>query len=234
VIWARRGPVKYTDLIKTKSRNRLSVTSVIWTVTTWGVTLGQHYFFSGRLRPMRMLQTSAIPCRLTWRGIFLFATFLLALQLLFTVPTFSQPQPRVIPTLLVTPSATTILVGETSALSAVDETGKPLANVRWSTNSDVVTLQEQNGEVFLQGRAPGQAVLTATANHQSDTAVISVLGGQKLAPATRGKASFASSRMWAKWLGTVLCFVFESLSSGNSKSASSQILSAAVFSPEST
>jgi hypothetical protein len=27
-------------------------------------------------------------------------------------------------------------------------------------------------------------VLTATANHQSDTAVISVLGGQKLAPAT--------------------------------------------------
>jgi hypothetical protein len=128
---------------------------------------------------MRMLKARAIPCRLTWRGILFLAIFLLALLLLFTVPTFSQPQPRVIPTLLVTPSATTMLVGETSTLSAVDETGRPLANVRWSTNSDVVTLQEQNGEVFLQGRAPGQPVLTATANHQSDTAVISVLRGPK-------------------------------------------------------
>jgi hypothetical protein len=77
-----------------------------------------------------------------------------------------------------------MLVGETSTLSAVDETGRPMANVQWSINSDVVTLQEQDGEVFLQGRAPGQAVLTATANHKSDTAVISVLAGQKLAPPT--------------------------------------------------
>jgi len=77
-----------------------------------------------------------------------------------------------------------MLVGETSALSAVDETGKPVANVRWSINSDIVTLQEQDGEAFLQGRAPGRAIVTATANHQSDTAVISVLEGQRLAPAT--------------------------------------------------
>jgi hypothetical protein len=133
---------------------------------------------------MRMLQARAIPCRLTWRGILLFAIFLLALHLLFANLTFSQPQPRVIPTILITPSATTMLVGETSTLSAVDETGRPMANVQWSINSDVVTLQEQDGEVFLQGRAPGQAVLTATANHKSDTAVISVLAGQKLAPPT--------------------------------------------------
>ncbi len=133
---------------------------------------------------MRMLHARVIPCLLAWRGILLFATCLLALQLLFADLTFSQPQPKVIPTLLVTPSATTMLVGETSALSAVDETGKPVANVRWSINSDIVTLQEQDGEAFLQGRAPGRAIVTATANHQSDTAVISVLEGQRLAPAT--------------------------------------------------
>jgi Bacterial Ig-like domain (group 2) len=96
----------------------------------------------------------------------------------------ARPQANGMSTLVVTPSTTVLLVGNTSALSAVDETGKPVSNVRWSISQPVANLQEENGEVFVQGRQAGRATLTATANHQSATAEISVVEGLKLAPAT--------------------------------------------------
>ncbi len=97
---------------------------------------------------------------------------------------FSQTQPSAVPALLITPSATTLPIGNTSTLSAVDETGKRIANVRWSLSSQIAILQEENGEVFVQGRQAGRATLTAIANGRSATAVVTVVAGEKLAPAS--------------------------------------------------
>lgn len=117
------------------------------------------------------------------RGFSMFAACLVAIELILALPASPQQQSNAASRLLVTPSASVLLVGETSALSAVDETGRPVANVRWSISSQIANLQEENGEVFVQGRASGRATLTATADHQSATAVISVVQAQKLAPA---------------------------------------------------
>src|SRR5260370_12349257 len=48
----------------------------------------------------------------------------------------------------------------------------------------IADLQEENGEVVVRGKQKGRATVTATANNQSATAVIAVVDGGKLGPAT--------------------------------------------------
>ena len=86
--------------------------------------------------------------------------------------------------LLITPSTVVLLVGDESSLSAVDETGRPVSNVHWSINPPIADLQEENGEIVLEGKEAGRAVLSATANNQSATAVVSVVSGDKLPAGT--------------------------------------------------
>jgi outer membrane protein assembly factor BamB len=104
--------------------------------------------------------------------------------LLLAFSAFSQAQPGSVPALVITPSTATLPISNTATLSAVDETGKRIANVRWSLSSQIATLQEENGEVFVQGRQAGRATLTAIANGRSATAVVTVVAGEKLVPAS--------------------------------------------------
>ena len=112
------------------------------------------------------------------------SVILAAMELLLAHSTFAQSRPEGQPALLVTPSEVVLPTGDTTALTAVDEAGRPAADVQWSINPQIANLQQQNGEVIVQGRESGRATLTATANHQSATAVITVVAEQRLAPAT--------------------------------------------------
>jgi outer membrane protein assembly factor BamB len=97
---------------------------------------------------------------------------------------FSAPQSGAAPGLLVTPSAVVLLVGENTSLSVVDEAGRPVSNVRWSIKPSIADLHEENGEVLLEGKQPGQAELTAAANNQTASALISIVSGNRLPPGT--------------------------------------------------
>src|SRR5260370_12349255 len=72
---------------------------------------------------------------MVWRVRSAIALSLVAIELLVACAAFPQPQSQNAPTLLVTPSTTVMLVGETSTLSAVDEIGKPFSDVAWSQSS---------------------------------------------------------------------------------------------------
>jgi outer membrane protein assembly factor BamB len=86
--------------------------------------------------------------------------------------------------LLVTPSTVVLLVGESTVFSAVDETGRPAANVHWSITPAIAELDEEGGEVFLRARQAGRAVLTSVGNNQAAMATVSVVAGDKLPAAT--------------------------------------------------
>jgi outer membrane protein assembly factor BamB len=107
-----------------------------------------------------------------------------ALKLLFVHSLLAQPQSPGVPTRLITPSTVTMLVGDTRTLSTVDETGRPISDVQWSISPSIADLQPGNGEVFVRGKQNGRAILSATGNNQVATAVITVVDGNKLAPAT--------------------------------------------------
>ena len=133
---------------------------------------------------MRMHNTRMLSNSFAWRAISATATCLVAALLLFANRVFSEPQSSGVPGLVVTPTTAVLLVGDSSALLAVDETGRPVSRVRWSISPSIADLHEENGEVTVVGKQAGLAVLTAAANNQSATAVVSVVGGEKLAPAT--------------------------------------------------
>jgi outer membrane protein assembly factor BamB len=109
---------------------------------------------------------------------------LVAVLLLLANPVWAGPQSGGVPGLQVTPNTTVVFVGDYSALSAVDETGRPVAKTQWSISPSIADLRVENGEVLVQGKQAGRAVLTATANNQSATSVISVVAGKKLEPGT--------------------------------------------------
>jgi len=86
--------------------------------------------------------------------------------------------------LLITPSTSVLLVGETSAFSAVGENGLPVTNAQWSLSTPIADLEVENGEVQVVATHTGRAILTATANNFSASATISVLSGVSLPAAT--------------------------------------------------
>ncbi|HEY6270506.1 MAG TPA: hypothetical protein VIX19_00760 [Terriglobales bacterium] len=111
------------------------------------------------------------------------ATYFVAVGLL-AHSTFARAEANAQPMIVVTPSTTVLLIGDTSTLVAVDEAGKPVSNVQWSISPQIADLHEENGEVLVAGRQPGRATLTAIANNQLATAIVSVVEGRKLLPAT--------------------------------------------------
>jgi outer membrane protein assembly factor BamB len=133
---------------------------------------------------MRMPNTRMPTYSPPWRATSAIAVFLVLVLLLSANRVFAGPQSGSTPGLLVTPSTVVLLVGENTSLSAVDETGRPASNVQWSISPSIADLHEENGDVLLEGKQSGRAVLTAAANNRTATAVVSVVSGNKLPPAT--------------------------------------------------
>ena len=103
---------------------------------------------------------------------------------LFVDPTSARAQSSDLPQLLITPSALTLLVGEDSALSAVDSSGRPALDVRWSLSEPIADLHAEDAEIQLKATTAGRAILTATRDGLSATAVMTVLSGDKLPSGT--------------------------------------------------
>jgi len=133
---------------------------------------------------MRMPNTRMPMYSPPWRATSAIAVSLVFILLLCANRVFAGPQSEGTPGLLVTPSTVVLLVGENTSLSAVDETGRPASNVQWSISPSIADLHEENGDVLLEGKQSGRAVLTAAANNRTATAVVSVVSGNKLPPAT--------------------------------------------------
>ena len=108
----------------------------------------------------------------------------LFVSMLFAIQSSATPQSGKTSSLLITPSTVVLQVGEDSAFSAVDETGRPVSNVEWSIKPPIAELHSDNGEIRIEARTPGRAILSATTNNQVATAVVSVVPDDKLPPAT--------------------------------------------------
>jgi hypothetical protein len=104
--------------------------------------------------------------------------------LLFAIRSFATPQSGNTSGLFITPSTVVLQIGEDSAFSAIDETGRPVSNVEWSIKPPIAELHSDNGEIRIDAKTPGRAVLTATANNQIATAIVAVAPDDKLPPAT--------------------------------------------------
>jgi outer membrane protein assembly factor BamB len=110
----------------------------------------------------------------------LYATFIFFIIItLFADPTSTRAQSSDLPQLLITPSTLTLLVGEDAALSAVDSTGRPSLDVRWSLSEPIADLHPEDAEIQLKATTAGRAILTATRDGLSATAVVTVLAGDK-------------------------------------------------------
>ncbi len=111
--------------------------------------------------------------------------FSTVLAVLLGNPLFAGSQSGYTKSLIVTPSAAVILVGESASFSVVDETGHPISDVQWSIDPlSAANLRAENGEVVVEGKDAGRAVLTASANNMTATAKISVVTGGKLPSGT--------------------------------------------------
>jgi hypothetical protein len=104
--------------------------------------------------------------------------------MLFAIRSLATPQSGNSSGLLITPSTVVLQVGEDSAFSAIDETGRPVSNVEWSIKPAIAELHNDGGEIRIEAKTPGRAVLTATAKDQIATAIVSLVSDDKLPPAT--------------------------------------------------
>lgn len=119
-----------------------------------------------------------------WRAIAAIA-FATVLAVTLGNPLFAASQSGSAKSLLVTPSAAVVLLGDSATFSVVDETGHPISDVQWSIDPLLAAdLQIENGEVRVEGKEAGRAVLTASVNNQTATATISVVPGGKLPSGT--------------------------------------------------
>jgi outer membrane protein assembly factor BamB len=113
------------------------------------------------------------------------ATFIFFIIItIFAHPTSTRAQSSDLRQLLITPSTLTLLVGEDSALSAVDSKGRPSLDVRWSLSEPIADLHAEDAEIQLKATTAGRAILTATRDGLSATAVVTVLAGDKLPSGT--------------------------------------------------
>src|SRR6204780_1815091 len=84
----------------------------------------------------------------------------------------------------ITPNTLTLLVDRYKSLSVVDSSGSPIEDAQWSVEPSIAELTVENGEVRVRGLRQGRAILTATTEYGSATAVVSILSETKLPPAT--------------------------------------------------
>ena len=108
----------------------------------------------------------------------------LVIVTLIADPASTSAQSTVLPQLLITPSAVTLLAGDDSCLSAVDSTGRPVLDVRWSLSEPIAELHQDCTEIQLRATKAGRAILTASRDGISTSAVVTVLTGDKLPPGT--------------------------------------------------
>jgi len=113
---------------------------------------------------------------------------LVLLVLLSGLPARSQEKPT--PALSVTPSNLVLLVGDTVELNAVDTSGRPVRNARWSVDYPLVEVAAIDAGVQLKGLRSGRALITVEVDNLSASATISVLAGTQL-PATAIRWSLA-------------------------------------------
>jgi outer membrane protein assembly factor BamB len=105
---------------------------------------------------------------------------LVSLAWFLAFPAFAQNHSQDAPELIVTPSTLTLLVGDPAFLSANDATGRPVKADEWSISAPIADLQIANGDLIVEPKHKGRAVLTARFGNLSATAVITVLEAEKL------------------------------------------------------
>ena len=121
---------------------------------------------------------------LVWRAIAAIA-FTTALAVLLASPSLAAPQSGSVNSLIVTPSAAVVLVGDSVTFSVVDETGHPISDVQWSIDPlSPADLHTENGEVRVEGKEAGRAILSASVNNQTASATISVVSSGRLTSGT--------------------------------------------------
>jgi outer membrane protein assembly factor BamB len=91
-----------------------------------------------------------------------------------SIPVHAAPRSKNSRSLLVTPSTAVLAVGEEHAFSAVDETGRPVTNVKWSVDSSSAEIISEDGPFRIVAKEPGRVTLTAAVDDQTATAVISI------------------------------------------------------------
>jgi hypothetical protein len=97
---------------------------------------------------------------------------------------FAAAQSDGAPGLIVTPSTVTFLIDDTASLTAIDSNGRPVQAAQWSISAPIAELRTEDGEVLLQGRHPGRAILTATAGNFSAAATVTIVVGTRLPAGT--------------------------------------------------
>jgi hypothetical protein len=97
---------------------------------------------------------------------------------------FAAAQSAGAPGLIVTPSTVTFLIDDTASLTAIDSSGRPVQAAQWSISAPIAELRNEDGEVLLQGRHPGRAILTATAGNFSAAATVTIVAGTRLPAST--------------------------------------------------
>jgi outer membrane protein assembly factor BamB len=115
-----------------------------------------------------------------WR----FSCVFLSLLLILLAANGSSAQSAGPSSLTITPGNLVLGVGEDYALWAIDATGRPVSGAEWTISAPIAGLHVVKGEVFLDAKTSGRAILTATQDGQSASATISVLPGQTLPPGT--------------------------------------------------
>src|SRR5579862_6321567 len=72
--------------------------------------------------------------------------------MLFAIRSFARTQSGNTSGLLITPSDVVLLVGEDSAFSAIDETGRPVSNVEWSIKPSIAELHSDSEEIRIEAK----------------------------------------------------------------------------------
>jgi len=116
-----------------------------------------------------------------WRRLLTIIAILYLLSV-FPVSDLAAAQKQIVPSLIITPSAVTLLVDDSRSFSAIDASGRPLRSAQWSISAPIAELQIDGGEVRVDARHAGRAVLTATADNFSAAATVTILAGESLPP----------------------------------------------------
>lgn len=88
------------------------------------------------------------------------------------------------PSILVTPSRATLLVGEPRTFRAVGAEGRPLSGVHWRISPVYAAEFHARDEIEVASRAPTEFVVVAEYEGQEDTASVKVIAGDSLPPGT--------------------------------------------------
>lgn len=113
-----------------------------------------------------------------------FSCLFLSLLLILLAGNRSSAQSAGSSSLTITPGTLALGVGEDYTLWAIDGSGRPVTGAEWTISTPIAGLHVVTGEVYLEAKTPGRAILTATQGGQSASATIAVLPGQTLPPGT--------------------------------------------------